>query len=147
MEQATSLARFLEAQKNVFETACAELEAGCKRTHWMWFVFPQLRGLGRSQTAHFYGIANPDEARAYLADPVLGARLRHCVRLLLRHRDKPIRAILGSPDDQKSRSRLTLFEAIADDPRDRALFAEALDVFHGGARDSRTLAMLEGERA
>lgn len=146
MEQAASLARFLTAQENVFDTVCAELEAGCKRSHWMWFVFPQLRGLGRSPTAHFYGIANPDEARAYLADPVLGARLRHCVTLLLKHRDKPIHAILGSPDDQKSRSCLTLFEAVADDPRDRALFAEALDSFHDGARDARTLSMLEGER-
>lgn len=146
MQDATALTRFLAAQENVFDTACAELEAGRKRSHWMGFVFPQLRGLGQSPTAHFYGIADPEEARAYLADPVLGARLRHSVRLLLEHRDKPIRSVLGAPDDLKSRSCLTLFEAIADDPRDRALFADALDTFHDGARDARTLAMLEGER-
>lgn len=145
MEQAASLTRFLTAQENVFDNVCAELEAGRKRSHWMWFVFPQLRGLGHSPTAHFYGIADPDEARAYLADTVLGVRLRHCVTLLLKHRDKPIRAILGAPDDLKSRSCFTLFEAVADDPRDRALFAEALDAFHDGARDARTLSMLAGD--
>lgn len=145
MEQAASLTRFLTAQESVFDNVCAELEAGRKRSHWMWFVFPQLRGLGHSPTAHFYGIADPDEARAYLADTVLGVRLRHCVTLLLKHRDKPIRAILGAPDDLKSRSCLTLFEAVADDPRDRALFAEALDAFHDGARDARTLSMLAGD--
>lgn len=146
MQSSSSLTRFLTAQEGAFDTACAELEAGRKRSHWIWFVLPQLRGLGRSPTAEFYGIADAQEARAYLADPVLVPRLRQCVTLLLRHRDKPIRSILGSPDDLKSRSCLTLFEAVADDPRDRALFAQALDTFHGGARDARTLAMLEGER-
>jgi len=144
MNDPRALDRFIDAQDEVFDTACAELEAGRKRSHWIWFVLPQLRGLGRSPTADFYGIADADEARTYLAHPVLGPRLRHCVRLLLKHRDEPIRAILGSPDDLKSRSCLSLFEAIADDPRDRALFAQALDAFHDGARDPNTLALLDG---
>jgi uncharacterized protein (DUF1810 family) len=145
MQSSSSLTRFLTAQEGAFDTACAELEAGRKRSHWIWYVLPQLRGLGRSPTAEFYGIADAQEARAYLADPVLGPRLRRCVTLLLQHRDKPIRSILGAPDDLKSRSCLTLFEAVADDPHDRALFAQALDAFHEGGRDARTLAMLEGE--
>jgi uncharacterized protein (DUF1810 family) len=137
-----SLARFITAQETVLDSVCAELRAGRKRSHWMWFVFPQLRGLGRSATAHFYGLIDAEEARAYLAHPVLGARLRHCVRLLLNHRDTAIGDILGTPDDLKSRSCFTLFEAVAEDEADRALFAQALADIHGGRRDTRTLECL-----
>ncbi|MCC5977056.1 MAG: DUF1810 domain-containing protein, partial [Salinarimonas sp.] len=136
------LERFVAAQEDVYDRACGELQAGRKRSHWMWFIFPQMRGLGRSPTAHFYGIADAGEARAYLAHPVLGARLRHCVQLLLAHADIPLRMVLGPPDDLKSRSCLTLFEAVADEDTDRALFAQALDAFHDGRRDAKTLELL-----
>lgn len=136
------LDRFVEAQAGVYETALGELAAGRKRSHWMWFVFPQLTALGRSPTAVFYGLAGLDEARDYLAHPVLGGRLRDCVQAVLRHRDSTAHQILGSPDDAKLRSCLTLFEAAARETADRALFGSALDAFYGGARDDRTLAML-----
>jgi uncharacterized protein (DUF1810 family) len=107
----------------------------------MWFVFPQLAGLGSSPMAVRYAIASADEARAWLADPVLGARLREGVAAMLKHRGKSAEAILGGIDALKFRSSLTLFEAVADDP---ALFAEALAAFYGGERDGRTLALLGG---
>ncbi len=98
------LARFLVAQEPVYETALAELKAGRKRTHWMWFVFPQLRGLGLAPTSLFYGLESLDEARAYLAHPVLGPRLEACMRALLAHERLTAHAILGSPDEMKLRS-------------------------------------------
>lgn len=145
MNMEETLSRFLTAQEPVFDRVCEELTRGRKRSHWMWFVFPQLRGLGRSETAYYFGLADAIEARAYLAHPVLGARLRHCVRLLLDHRDAPIRDILGPPDDLKSRSCFTLFEAVAEDDADRALFAQALELFHAGRRDPQTFDLLERE--
>lgn len=138
------LERFIAAQADIYDQACEELRNGRKRSHWMWFIFPQLRGLGRSVAANFYGLADADEARSYLAHPVLGQRLRHCVRLLARHRGRDIRDVLGTPDDLKSRSCFTLFEAVAGDDADRALFAQALADFHGGRRDARTLERLAG---
>jgi uncharacterized protein (DUF1810 family) len=117
----------------------AELRAGAKRSHWIWYVFPQLKGLGHSPTAMYYGIGSLDEAKAYLAHPVLGPRLKECVGLLL---DAPGSAtdILGG-DDVKLRSSLTLF--VAADP-DEPLFAGALERFFDGVPDDRTLSMLAG---
>ena len=109
------LERFVEAQADTYAAALAELAAGEKQTHWMWFIFPQLRGLGSSQTANFYGIDDRDEATAYLNHNLLGPRLIACCEALLTHKDKTAHAIFGSPDDLKLRSSMTLFEATADD--------------------------------
>ena len=137
------LSRFHEAQKPVLNQVNAELEAGRKASHWMWFIFPQLAGLGRSSTAKYFGIADLMEAKAYLADPVLGARLRQHVRLMLRHGQRSAFDILGSPDELKFRSCLTLFREAASDVADKALFQEALDVFYGGEADQATKSLLE----
>jgi uncharacterized protein (DUF1810 family) len=136
---AFDLGRFLTAQEDVYPRALAELRAGRKQSHWMWFIFPQLAGLGHSPTARFYAIASADEARAYLAHPLLGARLRESVAAMRRHRGQRAETVLGGIDALKFRSSLTLFEAVADDP---ALFAEALDAFYDGERDRRTLELL-----
>ena len=117
----------------------AELAAGAKTSHWMWFVFPQLRALGRSATARHYGIADRAEAAAYAAHPVLGPRLVECTRLVLGVHGKSAHAIFGSPDDLKLCSCLTLFEAVA--PAER-VFAEALARYYEGRRDERTLELL-----
>jgi uncharacterized protein (DUF1810 family) len=133
------LARFVAAQSGVYELALAELRAGEKRTHWMWFVLPQLRGLGHSLMADRYGIEDLGEARAYLADPLLGTRLRECVETVLGHAGQRNAAtVLGVVDAIKFQSSLTLFEAAGGGP----LFGQALDAFYGGERDRRTLAML-----
>jgi uncharacterized protein (DUF1810 family) len=134
------LQRFVTAQEPVFETVLAELRAGRKRTHWMWFVFPQLAGLGRSSTARFYGIGSIDEARAYLAHPVLGPRLDLCTRIVLASNKDSLHAIFGSPDDLKFRSCVTLFSLAADDPDNP--FRQALDRWCGGQRDPQTLVPL-----
>ncbi|MGO9683631.1 MAG: DUF1810 domain-containing protein [Beijerinckiaceae bacterium] len=112
------------------------------RSHWMWFVFPQLTGLGHSVMAHHYAIRDLDQAKRYLADPLLGSRLREDVRLMMRHKGKSAFEILASPDDLKFRSCLTLFAQAAPDDADRSLFTEALDQFYGGRADSRTLELL-----
>jgi len=127
--------RFRDAQAGVIDDALAELADGRKRSHWMWFVFPQLAGLGRSAMAARYALASLDDARAYLADPVLGPRLRACTRAVLRHRDRSAHAIFGSPDDLKFRSCMTLFALAA--PAE-PLFREALDAFFGGVPDPVT---------
>jgi uncharacterized protein (DUF1810 family) len=134
-----NLQRFVDAQRDTFGSTLAEIRAGSKRSHWMWFIFPQLRGLGQSPTARFYGISSIDEARAYLAHPLLGARLRECVAELLRWtgRRDPVE-IFGSVDALKLGSSLTLFDRAS--PGD--CFAEGLDSFFCGARDTRTLALL-----
>lgn len=136
------LSRFIAAQRDVYEDALAELKAGRKRTHWMWFVFPQIAGLGRSETARYYALASAAEARAYLDDPALGTRLRDCTAAVLAHRDRGAEAVFGPVDALKFRSSMTLFEAVAEDA---ALFAAALDAFYEGARDPATLAILEGD--
>jgi len=138
-----NLQRFIDAQDGVFETALAELQAGAKRSHWMWFVFPQLAGLGRSPTAQFYAIASFDEARAYLEHPLLGPRLRQCVEALLPHAGKrTAEQILGPIDALKLKSSLTLFGQI----EPNALFDRALLNFFGGWRDELTLALLDREQ-
>ncbi|WP_374944476.1 DUF1810 domain-containing protein [Sphingomonas sp.] len=132
------LDRFVAAQDSVFDSVLAELRAGAKRGHWMWFVFPQISGLGRSETARFYAIASRVEARAYLAHPVLGPRLAAAVDAIMAARGSA-EDILGSIDAIKLRSSMTLFEQVADKP---ATFARVLDRFYEGARDTATLARL-----
>jgi uncharacterized protein (DUF1810 family) len=133
------LQRFVDAQEGVFETALAELRAGRKRSHWMWFVFPQIAGLGKSPTAQYYAIRSQTEARAYLADPILGFRYRQSVGAIYEWAGKKSAAdILGEIDAVKLRSSLTLFEAASGDPQ----FATALSAFFD-APDSDTLQLLE----
>lgn len=136
---AFDLQRFVTAQDGIYAQALAELRAGHKQSHWMWFVFPQLAGLGASPMAVRYAIQSAAEARAYLADPVLGPRLREGAAAMLAHKGARPEAILGGIDALKFRSSLTLFEAVADDP---SLFAGALDAFYEGERDQRTLELL-----
>jgi uncharacterized protein (DUF1810 family) len=133
---------FVDAQAQVYRQVVEELTNGCKRTHWMWFIFPQLSGLGHSVMAQRYAVRDMDQARRYLADPILGDHLRHDVRLMLRHKSKSALEILGSPDDLKFRSCLTLFHEAASDKFDRSLFAEALQQFYNGEPDLRTLELL-----
>lgn len=132
------LERFVTAQEPVIREVLEELRAGRKRSHWMWFVFPQLKGLGHSATAQHYGIASLEEARAYLAHPVLGPRLRECCRSMLAVPQRSALEILGSPDDLKFRSCCTLFQLAA--PQEE-IFAQCLARFYGGAPDPRTLAL------
>jgi uncharacterized protein (DUF1810 family) len=133
------LQRFLDAQAPVIAAALAELQAGRKRTHWMWFVFPQIAGLGFSAMAQRYAIGSRAEAEAYLAHPILGARLKECVSTAMASGVRDAHALFGSPDDLKFRSSLTLFAEVA--PAE-PVFAEALAVFFGGARDPATLERL-----
>lgn len=133
------LLRFVEAQAPVFATVIRELEAGRKASHWMWFVFPQIAGLGRSAMAERYAIRSLAEAEAYLRHPILGTRLRQCTALVLAVPNDPIAAILGPPDDLKFGSCVTLFVRAA---ADEALFATALQRFFGGRPDPATLARL-----
>jgi len=133
------LDRFVEAQRAVYEAALAELKRGRKESHWMWFVFPQMAGLGHSATARHYGIVSLAEAQAYLAHPLLGARLGECCEALLGH-DLPADAMLGPVDSMKLKSSMTLFERPAPD---EPLFAQCLDRFFAGERDQATLRLLD----
>lgn len=139
MSDPFNLARFVEAQQRDYPQALDELRAGAKRSHWIWYVFPQLRGLGRSEMAEHYGISGLDEARAYLVHPLLGPRLDDCARALLSHRGRSAQQIMGSPDDLKLRSSMTLFQAAA--PQ-QPLFAEVLQAFYDGEQDAVTLQRL-----
>lgn len=133
------LARFVMAQEPVYETALAELEAGAKRSHWMWFIFPQMAGLGHSEMAKRYAISGRAEARAYLAHPLLGERLAACTAAMLAHRHRSAHAILGTPDDLKFCSSMTLFAAVSESG---SPFARALQQFCAGEPDAATLARL-----
>jgi len=138
-----NLRRFIDAQDGVYEIALGELVAGRKQSHWMWFIFPQLRGLGISPTAQFYGITSLAEGRGYLEHPVLGMRLRECIEALLpwngrRSADQ----ILGPIDALKLRSSFTFFDQM----EPGGLFASGLAIFFGGDPDQRTLALLNGQR-
>lgn len=140
-DDSCDLERFVAAQDGVYSTVLAELRAGAKRSHWIWFVFPQMRGLGRSVTAQKYGITSLAEAKAYLAHPVLGPRLRECAELLAAHTGRSATQILGHPDDLKVRSSMTLF-AQAAAGADDAVFRTVLDVFYDGQDDPATLQLL-----
>lgn len=139
MENPFDLDRFLAAQEPVYQTALQEIAAGEKASHWMWFVFPQLRGLGRSSTAAFYGLASEAEALAYWRHPVLGRRLAECCAALLRIEGRSALDVLGSPDDLKLKSCMTLFERVAPEA---PVFAQVLERYFGGERDRRTLELL-----
>ena len=139
MDDPFNLERFVMQQVDIFDHALAEIRAGEKRTHWMWFIFPQLRGLGQSPASQYYGITSIDEARAYLEHRTLGPNLRKIVEALIPWLiDCTAQQILGSVDAMKLRSCLTLFEAASDDP----LFGRGIDLFFGGDRDEATLALL-----
>jgi len=136
MDDPHNLQRFVEAQAPVIDRVRAELSEGRKRSHWMWFIFPQIAGLGSSPMARRYAISSLAEARAYLAHPVLGTRLEDCARLVLAVEGSTASDILGWPDDMKFRSSMTLFaEAAPDNP----VFAEALDKYFDGEPDAQTL--------
>ncbi|MDT5172959.1 MAG: hypothetical protein QOG37_210 [Mycobacterium sp.] len=133
------LKRFVDAQAPVYDTVVDELRTGRKRSHWMWFVFPQLRGLGSSPTAVHYGVASLDEAHAYLDHDLLGPRLRECVGLVNQVQDRSAGEIFGWPDDLKLRSSMTLFARAADDNQD---FLALVDKYYGGEQDPQTVARL-----
>ncbi len=133
-----SLERFLVAQEHSYDTALREIRAGRKRSHWMWYIFPQIAGLGMSYTAQLYAIADINEARQYIEHPVLGARLIEISRALLTLESSDATAVMGYPDDLKLRSCMTLFAQVSDDP----VFPAVLDKFYGGRADTRTLSIL-----
>jgi uncharacterized protein (DUF1810 family) len=133
------LQRFVDAQNPVFEQVCAELRAGQKRGHWMWFVFPQLRGLGHSQMATRFAISSRQEAEAYLEHPVLGPRLRECTRLVNLVEERSINQIFGYPDDLKFRSSMTLFASATSENQ---VFKDALQKYFGGQPDRLTIELL-----
>ena len=135
-----NLHRFAAAQEGVYAQALAELQLGRKRTHWMWFIFPQLKGLGSSPMAETYGLSGPPEAAAYIAHPLLGLRLLQCTEALLLHRGEPVQAILGATDALKLRSCLTLFARVAPPPR---VFDQALRCLYNGQADPLTLRLLQ----
>jgi uncharacterized protein (DUF1810 family) len=130
--------RFLDAQSSVYPLVLDELRRGRKQSHWMWFIFPQLAGLGHSAMAQRFAIASRAEAVAYLGHGVLGSRLRECTALVNGIEGRTILEILGSPDDLKFHSSMTLFGAVSSDPK----FAVAITKFYGGTRDQRTLDLL-----
>jgi len=134
--------RFVTAQDGIYQQVIGELSAGRKRSHWMWFIFPQLAGLGFSAMAQHYAISGLAEARAYLAHPVLGARLRECSALVLAVQGATVHGIFGSPDNMKFHSSMTLFAQAAPD---EALFRDCLDKYFGGVPDQATLDLLHKE--
>jgi uncharacterized protein (DUF1810 family) len=133
------LNRFIIAQEGIYESVLKELARGEKRTHWIWFIFPQIKGLGHSNTSEFYGIQSLDEAIAYLSHPVLGKRLTECCELLIKIQGKRIDQILPPPDDLKLRSGMTLFSVASPET---LIFNDVLKKYFNGARDQRTLKML-----
>ena len=132
------LQRFIDAQDPVFEQVCAELGAGRKRGHWMWFIFPQLRGLGNSRMATRFAISSREEAEAYVNHPVLGSRLRECTRLVMLVEGRSINQIFGYPDDLKFRSSMTLFASTTSDS-DNQIFKDALQEYFAGEPDRLTI--------
>ncbi|SON54146.1 hypothetical protein HDIA_0605 [Hartmannibacter diazotrophicus] len=140
MDEPFDLARFIEAQDRVYETVLEELHAGRKVRHWMWFVFPQIAGLGSSGMARRYAISSLDEAKAYLAHPLLSARLDECTHLVLATKGLPLDNLFGSIDTMKFRSSMTLFDHASEEPN---VYGEALEVFFDGERDWMTLARLK----
>jgi len=142
MNDPFDLQRFVDAQADVIDAAMDELRAGKKRSHWMWFVFPQLEGLGRSTMAQHYAISSLEESRAYLEHPVLGARLRQCSEIVLAVDARSVGEIFGAPDDQKFWSSMTLFSITADSST--TVFRSCLQKYFGGSTDRGTLLLLQG---
>ncbi|MEZ0542931.1 DUF1810 domain-containing protein [Fibrella arboris] len=139
MEEATNLNRFVDAQASNYTQALAEIRNGQKRSHWMWYVFPQIAGLGFSRTAAFYAVSNLQEASDYLNHPVLGPRLVEIATAMLNVEGKTATQILGSPDDVKLRSSMTLFSLV---PNAAPIFQAVLDKYYGGVQDSKTMDLL-----
>jgi uncharacterized protein (DUF1810 family) len=137
------LERFVAAQQSIYQQVVDELSAGRKRSHWMWFIFPQLAGLGFSAMAQHYAVSGLAEARAYLAHPVLGPRLRECSALVLAVQGATVHGIFGSPDNMKFHSSMTLFAQAAPD---ETLFRDCLDKYFGGVPDQATLDLLHKEK-
>ncbi len=131
-----NLQRFVEAQDPVFEQVCAELRRGRKTGHWMWFIFPQIKGLGSSETAQYFAISSCQEAKAYVEHPILGPRLRECSRLVTLITGKSIDQILGFPDDLKFKSSMTLFARVT---AENEVFLKALSIYFRGEFDQATL--------
>ena len=134
-----NLERFVEAQNGVFDRVCAELRQGQKRSHWMWFIFPQIKGLGSSDIAQHFAISSLQEAEAYLGHPVLGPRLKQCTQLVNQIDGRTVDEIFGYPDNLKFRSSMTLFAQL---PTDTQIFRDALEKYFGGKPDPRTLKKL-----
>jgi uncharacterized protein (DUF1810 family) len=137
-----TLQRFLDAQAVNYQDALAEIKSGRKQTHWMWYVFPQIQGLGFSETAKFYALKDAREAAEFLAEPVLGRRLLEISQALLGLASNDAHSILGSPDDVKLQSSMTLFATL---PGADAIFQRVLDKFYGGIQDEKTLRILAGQ--
>lgn len=140
MRDTYNLERFVEAQKSDYDVALREIREGVKRSHWIWFVFPQMASLGCSYNARFYGISCIDEARDYLAHPILGKRLRQITEALLQHKGKDVLSILGAIDTLKVCSCMTLFDAVSPDD----VFRQVLETFYNDERDLQTLALVGG---
>jgi uncharacterized protein (DUF1810 family) len=138
-----NLQRFIDAQNSELESVRSELRQGCKRGHWMWFVFPQLRGLGNSSTANYFGISSSAEAEAYLKHPILGQRLLECTLLVNSVEGRSIEAIFGGIDAMKFRSSMTLFTEVG---RDREIFGDALEKYFNGEADQLTLSLLRSNQ-
>jgi uncharacterized protein (DUF1810 family) len=139
MDDPHDLQRFVNAQRLVYETACRELRQGRKQSHWMWFIFPQIRGLGRSEMGQRFAISSREEAAAYLAHPILGPRLRECSKIVADLEGHSLEDIFGYPDDMKFRSSITLFAQVA---ADNKVFERCLEKYFQGKPDSATLAAL-----
>ncbi len=137
-----NLACFTEAQDGVYGSVLAELRTGRKRSHWIWYIFPQMYGLGFSSTSKYYAIRSIEEARAYLDHPVLGQRLRECSEIVLGVEGRSASEIFGYPDDMKLHSSMTLFAYVAADPS--SVFARVLDQYFHGRQDSKTLSLIDG---
>jgi len=135
-----ALSRFTSVQKDIYGQVRSELRNGRKRTHWLWYIFPQMDGLGASATTKRYAIKSREEARQYLKHPVLGSRLRECAEAVLAVEGRSVAGIFGHPDDQKLQSSMTLFASVADPG---SVFARVLDKYFHGEQDIRTLALLE----
>jgi uncharacterized protein (DUF1810 family) len=135
-----NLQRFVEAQRRCYGDVCSELKAGCKTSHWMWFIFPQWKGLGQSLTANLYAIASRREAEAYLAHHVLGPRLVECTQLVNGVVGRTVEQIFGNPDNLKFRSSMTLFANVA---AENAVFLKALEKYFDGKPDQRTIDLLK----
>jgi len=135
-----NLNRFLEAQERTYQTALTEIRNGRKRSHWMWFIFPQVAGLGFSETSQFYGIKSINEAKAYLNHPVLGKRLLEISEVLLTIDGKSANQIFGSPDDMKLKSSMTLFAAVSSED---SVFRKVLEKYFNGKEDVKTLQLLK----
>jgi len=134
-----SLLRYVEAQAKIYDSALAELKRGKKVGHWMWFIFPQIRGLGTTSTSRFFGIQNDKEAKEYLADSLLGKRLIECTTVLINITDLTAREIFGYPDELKLQSSMTLFEKVSSN---KNVFTKVIDKYYQGKRDEKTFALL-----